>query len=201
MTESVISVVKRLRECAKIAGRCGVISTTTPLTTTPCKEGIVANRQCKRCGVVKPIESFGKHPDCVGGRAAVCKACACLRLREHRKRTRNRSTRTYEKTPQGFLMRTYRNMQSRVSGVQWKKAHLYAGLSLLPRETFYEWARASPEFHRLYKAWIDSGFDRKLTPSVDRIDSSRGYEIDNMQWLTHSDNSLRGTISRHRDHL
>jgi hypothetical protein len=124
-------VVKRLRKCGKIAGRGSVISTAAPLTTTPCKEGIVADRQCKRCGVVKPIESYGKHPDCVGGRAAVCKACVSLRLRDYRKRTRNRSTRTYEKTPKGFLMRTYRNMQSRVSGVQWRKAHLYAGLPTL----------------------------------------------------------------------
>jgi hypothetical protein len=31
----------------------------------------------------------------------------------------------YEKTPKGYLMRTYRNMKSRVLGIQHKKAHIY----------------------------------------------------------------------------
>ena len=119
------------------------------------------------------------------------------RQREYRKKTSNACTNKYERTPKGFLMRKYRNMLSRVSGIQKKKAHLYEGLSILSREDFYEWATSSPEFNELFEAWSAAGHERGLCPTVDRIDSSRGYELDNMEWITHSENSRRGAISRH----
>jgi len=116
--------------------------------------------------------------------------------RAYRSRTGNLSTKKYEKTKNGFLMRLYRNMESRISGVQWQKYHLYEGKELLTRSDFYDWAMVSVEFDRLFDLYEKSGYDRKLAPSVDRIDSSRGYSIDNMEWVTHSENSRRGTLSK-----
>jgi len=104
--------------------------------------------------------------------------------------------RQYEKTPTGFLMRLYRNMTSRINGIQKAKFHLYKGKYLLPKEDFYKWAHRSKKFKTMYKTWKDNNYDRKLTPSVDRIDSSRGYSTDNMEWVTHSENSRRGQLSR-----
>lgn len=122
------------------------------------------------------------------------------RQRQYRKANGNAVTKRYERTKKGKLMRMYRNMQSRVSGIQWRKYHLYEGRSILPRDEFYEWAISCPEFHRLYQEWVDSGYDQKLAPSVDRIDAQKGYEIGNMEWVTHSENSRRGSISRHYNH-
>lgn len=118
--------------------------------------------------------------------------------RNKRKLNNNAHTRKYEKTKPGFLMRLYRNMQSRITGVQKQKHHLYRGKSLLDREQFYNWALAQETFHVLYAAWEASGHNRKLTPSVDRMDSSLGYSLDNMEWVTHSENSRRGSVSRHQ---
>lgn len=117
--------------------------------------------------------------------------------RIYRSRTGNANTKKYEKTTNGFLMRLYRNMQSRIDGVQWMKAHLYAGKELLPRDEFYSWAK-SRRFKLMFEAYKDSGFDRKLAPSVDRIDSSKGYSIDNMEWVTHSENSRRGNMAKRK---
>ena len=117
-------------------------------------------------------------------------------VREYRKRTGNAATKKYEKTINGLLMRKYRNMKSRVSGIQKQKSHLYEGKSLLDKEFFYDWALGSADFHKLYKDWVDSDYDRKLCPTVDRIDSSKGYVIGNMEWVTHSENSRRGSLSR-----
>jgi len=108
----------------------------------------------------------------------------------------NAETLKYERTKGGKLMRIYRNMLSRITGVQKKKAHLYEGKSLLPKSEFYEWAMRSPEFHRLFADWERSGYQRKLAPSVDRIFSSMGYSLENMEWVTHSENSRRGSISK-----
>jgi hypothetical protein len=86
-------------------------------------------------------------------------------------------------------MRAYRNMKSRVTGVQWKKAHLYQGKELLPKEDFYTWAWDNADFWRLFRQWEASGRDRKLSPSVNRINPDKGYVSGNIEWLTHSVNS------------
>jgi len=109
--------------------------------------------------------------------------------KQRRKLTSNSDTKKYEKTYKGYLMRKYRNMQSRVTGVQSKKAHLYLGLEILPRDDFYDWALSSDEFYLLFESYKTSEFDRKLAPTVDRIDPKIGYIISNMRWLTHSENS------------
>lgn len=111
--------------------------------------------------------------------------------REYRKKTGNKWTNKYEKTINGFLVRKYRNMQSRVTGVQKLKHHLYKGKDLLDRETFYQWSKSSDIFKKLFDAWTESGYSRKLCPSVDRINSLQGYHLSNMAWVTHSQNSSK----------
>jgi len=104
----------------------------------------------------------------------------------------------YKRTKPGFLVRLYCNMRCRVEGIQRKKRHLYRNLPLLDKESFYKWAHESPEFHKLFKTWMVEGYPRTLTPSVDRIDSDRGYVLSNMEWVTHSENSRRGACSPYR---
>lgn len=116
--------------------------------------------------------------------------------REYRKLKSNFVTKKYEKTKKGFLMRLYRNMESRITGVQKAKYHLYEGKELLSREDFYSWALINKDFHSLFNAYELSSYDRKLCPSVDRIDSKFGYQISNMQFITHSENSRRGAIGK-----
>jgi hypothetical protein len=86
-------------------------------------------------------------------------------------------------------MRLYRNMKSRISGVQKQKFYLYQGKSIINKQDFYNWAEIQPDFHCLFEAWQAAGWPRKMSPSVDRIDSGLGYEIGNMRWVTHSENS------------
>lgn len=121
--------------------------------------------------------------------------------RAYRKANGNACTLKYERTKGGKLMRLYRNMKSRIEGVQKAKHHLYAGKYLMPKDEFYVWAISSPDFHRLFAEWVAADYDRKLAPSVDRVDSKVGYRAWNMQWVTHSENSRRGSVSRQRQRL
>lgn len=141
-------------------------------------------KTCSKCGETKDVGEFPKRTH---GR--VCQSCRNAAQRERRRLNNDRSTKVYEKSPNGYLMRAYRNMQSRVMGVQKKNAHLYQGLSILPRDQFYAWAKDNPDFWRLYRRWVAAGYDRKLTPSVNRVDPNKGYDLDNIEWLTHSVNS------------
>jgi len=121
-----------------------------------------------------------------------------LYQKAYRQKNNNICTQKYEKSIKGFLMRSYRNMKSRISGVQKRKFHLYEGKELFPKEDFYLWAEQHPIFLSLWATYVESGFDRKQAPSVDRLDSSKGYSFDNVEWVTHSENSRRGAVQRHQ---
>lgn len=121
------------------------------------------------------------------------------RQREYRIKNKNSCTFKYEKTVNGFLMRLYRNMKERIDGTQKEKWHLYKGKYLLPKENFYIWARKSTKFKRMFRNWEESGYNQKLTPTVDRKNSRWGYFLGNMRWLTNSENSRLGGINRWRN--
>lgn len=106
-------------------------------------------------------------------------------------------TRAYRYTRRGRLLWTYLNMKKRVQGRDPRKKHLYAGLSILPKEEFIKWGLSHTEYNRLFDEWELSGYSPKLRPSIDRIDTRHGYDIDNMQWLTLSANSTKAGLSRY----
>lgn len=104
----------------------------------------------------------------------------------------------YRKTVKGFLVGTYNNMQGRVRGNTKKKDHLYKGLDILDRESFYSFSIKNEDFIDLFIQWILSAYETKFTPSIDRIDPSNGYTIENIRWLTLSENSKLGAKVRWR---
>jgi hypothetical protein len=154
------------------------------------------DKECNKCSNVQPLENFWKNHRSKDGRHTICITCRKQYNRDNADQ-KKAYARMYEKTKKGFLMRVYRNMKSRIHGIQKIKHHLYEGKYLLPRSVFYDWAYNSPEFDQLFADYEQSGYERKLAPSVDRIDSSRGYFISNMEWVTMSENSRRGSINRH----
>jgi hypothetical protein len=119
------------------------------------------------------------------------------RQREIRKGNNNAWTKKYERTKKGFLMRKYHHMMGRVNGEAWYNGvHLWAGKEILDKNIFYEWALADKNFHDLFEKWEESGYERNLCPSVDRIDSSKGYLLGNMEWVTFLVNATRGAHKR-----
>lgn len=140
---------------------------------------------CSSCG-----DEFTKYQ--VHGR--VCRPCKNRKQREYRESNQNSCTKVYEKTLDGYLMRTYRNMLSRVTGVLKKKAHLYEGKDILDKDHFYHWSKSS-NFPSLLKAYQESGWEPRMAPSIDRKDPELGYVDGNIRWITHSENS--STTRRH----
>lgn len=153
-------------------------------------------RECRKCCKVKELQDFPKHPECTDGRKFVCKACVYSRQKVQVKESCNSAQRKYSKTEKGFLVRTYSNMLGRVKGLIKNKQHLYLGLEILSREDFYNWSITNPDFKKLLEDYKDSGYDMKLAPSIDRIDTSKGYILGNIRWMTHSENSALGGKNR-----
>ncbi len=100
------------------------------------------------------------------------------------------SSRLYRRlNPRGFVGTVYDNMFRRVTG-RTNRAHLYQGLTLLPRPVFCAWALAEiSDFWPLWTRWQATGRSRKLVPSIDRKDVLKGYSLENMRWRTLSENS------------
>lgn len=103
-------------------------------------------------------------------------------------RTWGYADKAYSKTMGGFIVRLYCNMKGRVCGRLPKKNHLYKGLDILPKEEFYDWIKNNNTFIELFEAWKENDMDRRLVPSIDRIDSSKGYTLDNIRIVTFSEN-------------
>lgn len=155
-------------------------------------------KKCNVCGVEQEITQYCKHSTTRDGLCNICRTCRAKKCREYRLKTNDKCTKKYEKTLKGYLMRSYRNMQSRVTGVQSLKSHLYSGLYILDRNTFYDWSLNNESYNLLFNDYINNGCPMKLAPSVDRIDTTKGYEIGNIRWITHSENSRLGAINRNK---
>lgn len=105
-------------------------------------------------------------------------------------------------TPNAFLAKMYKDMKARVTGtkkghVAERSRHIYVGKPILPRDVFMTWAKNNPDFLNLYKRYVMNNFERRLAPSVNRVDSRRGYTLDNMMWMTSGQNSgLSGEVTK-----
>ena len=72
------------------------------------------------------------------------------------------------------------------------------GLPIMSREDFGVIANASDVLRRIHTEWIASGFQHRLSPSVDRIDNLLGYIEGNVQFVTHSANVSKGNSETDR---
>lgn len=104
----------------------------------------------------------------------------------------------YRKTKYAFISKCYKNMKQRVTGIQKTRNHIYYGLDLLDREKFIKWTLNNKDFHNLFAEWEKLGYDRSQTPSIDRKDNSLGYLLNNIRWITNSENSRLGAVSEKR---
>lgn len=154
-------------------------------------------KRCFKCGVVKPIADFYKHPQMKDGHLNKCKECTRADTQrnyaDHIDYYHKYDQDRYRKNKDRLLAHIYRGIVNRCNGVQRKYSSTgTTPISIAEWKSFCTSTRA--EFDKLYDAWEKSGFQRRMAPSIDRIDNNRGYTIDNMQWLSQSDNSRKGTM-------
>lgn len=111
---------------------------------------------------------------------------------KYKKENRNK----YRKSILGYLKEKHYAIMRRCEGFEAKKSHLYEGLDYLSLDEFVSWAINNLEYNKLHNVYVKSNYNNKLAPSIDRIDTTKGYELSNMRWLTHSENSRLGAVNR-----
>lgn len=93
--------------------------------------------------------------------------------------------------PEFFLRTRYTEIKQRCQNPKNRAYNHYKHCLICTREEFLCRFRDDPIFLNLFDNWKKSNYNTKLTPSVDRIDTKKGYTLDNMQFLTHSDNCTK----------
>lgn len=96
------------------------------------------------------------------------------------------------------IMTIYNSCSSRINDVKYKHKKWYADKTCdFTSPTDFVWEILTKRVD-LWKSWLKqmkiykaSGWSYKERPTIDRIDSSKGYSLDNIQVLSSIDNSLK----------
>lgn len=108
----------------------------------------------------------------------VCKFCERLRVFE------------FKQTFKGRILVSWNNIKLRC-----KRTRIELGMN---KEEFLAFSFASAEFITLFQEWKNASKERRrwIVPSVDRIDESKGYCLENIQWMTWEGNYSK-ELARH----
>jgi len=129
-------------------------------------------KQCTKCKIVKDINLFSTHKLTKDGLNSLCRECD------------NARAKAYSKTKLGLITAIYGHQ--RKSSTQ--RGH---DMPIYSKKWLTEWLYDQPKFNLLHDEWITSGCKIGLRPSIDRLDDSIGYTINNIQLMTWDENKAK----------
>ena len=121
--------------------------------------------KCNKCGESKTVDEFAKDSGSFIGRSMICKSCTSKRGKELRR------------TRVGLAYHIYNSQRSssKSRGMDFPN---------YSKDEFVLWLFTRPSFPEMYNNWVESGYNKQLTPSGDRLDDSKPYSFDNLRLLT-----------------
>lgn len=150
-------------------------------------------KECFKCRKTKYLSEFYKHPQMPDGRVNKCKDCNKVENKENWWKRREEKL-DYDKNrhrysiPRIFNHR-YAGIKTRCKGIG--RTYTVTGMKYLSKSEWKSWCYEPDnmkKFMNYYNKWMEAGFSNKTAPSIDRIDSSKGYIVGNLQWLSQSEN-------------
>jgi len=132
-------------------------------------------KRCTKCGAIRDLSLFHRRKDGMYGRSSICKACVQNAIRSERR------------TKHGKIRSIYNCQKSSSKS----RNHPAPDYSL---KELSEWAAAQKLFHDLFYNWLKSGYDKLKAPSIDRIEISKPYTLDNLRIVTWEENKRNGEL-------
>lgn len=153
-------------------------------------------KKCINCNLVKKITDYYRHPQTSDGFVNSCKECA-KKLNRENWRNKKEEKKEYDYYRHRFSI--IRIFSSRYDGIKKRCTKHYKnqrylkvyGSEFISKTEWLEWCYKDnnyKKFINIYNQWVQNNFERKYAPSIDRINSSKTYTVDNIQWLTFSEN-------------
>lgn len=139
-------------------------------------------KECNKCKDKKPIKSFSKNAGMPSGIRYQCKDCD------------NKDQYTYKGTKNGYLTKIYGQQIASSK----KRGHPMPSYT---REELGEWLFAQPNFDKLFNAWLDSGRDKNLAPSIDRDKNHLPYTFNNITLMTWQANKEKAEYDSRKGEL
>lgn len=100
--------------------------------------------------------------------------------------------RLYRKTHKGC----YKNWLTKTYGRMKRDNKNKFNLDLpFSKEEFSNWVKTK-NIYELLENYKNSGFNKNLNPSIDRIDDYKSYYLENLQLITWQENNLKGRLSK-----
>jgi len=137
-------------------------------------------KKCNKCKKHKGLSEYYTDNRAKDKRNGSCKIC----MKKERKGLSTEYSRRIVKTKEGLLKRIY-HTQCRTSRKRKHPKPKYC------KDDFINKSMYNLSFCLVFTEWEESGFDRWLIPSADRIDESLGYSFDNIKWVTWKENDNR----------
>ena len=127
---------------------------------------------CRKCNETKSISDFNYRRVAKDNLESLCRKC------------KNEDTKKYKRTIDGLICEIYHSQR----GSSKSRKMSLPDYTLLELS---EWIKSDVHFYSIYEKWVKSGFDRKLRPSIDRLDDYKSYSFDNIRIITARENELK----------
>lgn len=121
---------------------------------------------CKKCKEDKELSDYYES------NKATCKACIRAKVKLNKD--------VYDKTKKGVIRVIYKTQ---------KRHQKLRGHGEMPysKKELATWCNENG-FDLYYEQWVESNYDTSLKPSVDRLDTFKGYSLDNIRLVTWGEN-------------
>ena len=127
---------------------------------------------CTNCNQLKCTTNFSNDKKNEDGLNNYCKDCRKIK------------SDIYNRTKEGVVSKIYSKQKDKSKS----RGHIQPNYS---KDELQTWIFSHRLFHELFKQWEESNYSTNLKPSIDRIDDSYGYSLDNIQLMSWQDNRTK----------
>ena len=134
-------------------------------------------KKCSKCKEYKILDEFHKRKISNDGYQNVCQICKYSQVKVH------------YRTKKGLITKIYKSQKLSSK----KRGHNPPVYTI---EELKLWIISQHNFETLYENWVNSDYEKNLSPSVDRLDDYKGYTLDRLQLMTWGENKEKGHKDR-----